>query len=235
MEHFDLKFVLKQLPFTILYFSMGCIFGIVSGYSLFYTNKSLYEQILSLWFKRILFGLKFLNNQYIFWFILNNFVAMVLIVTGSLLVLLTVFKRKRFVLYNKRFENIERHHPKMTVNSLFIIPIGAVFVNGFLISLFSTYVLLNSGYAELTNLISFLLPHGMNEILALLLASSLGLSYVKIMKPLILKKRWNEAISVGKNMIFSKTTLYVLIFIAILVVFSGFIEGALTQLGLGKI
>jgi len=233
MEHFNFRFVLKQLPYTLLYFLIGVITGAVFGYGLFYTKKSLYEYILSLWFKRILFGVKFLDNQYILWFILNNFVVMILIVVGSVLILMNVFRTRKFF-QHRRFQSIERHHPRMTTASLYMIPIGAVFVNGFLISFFSTFVFLNLGYSKLIDLLLLLSPHGINEILALLLASSLGLSYVKIMEPLILKKRWNEAISVGKKMIFSKTTLYVLAFIAILVVFSGFIEGALTQLGLKK-
>jgi uncharacterized membrane protein SpoIIM required for sporulation len=159
---------------------------------------------------------------------------MILIVAGSVLILINVARTKKFF-YANRFRSIERRHPQMTVKSLFMIPVGAMFINGFLISLFCTFVFLNSGYTKLLDLILLLLPHGINEILALFLASSLGLSYVKIMEPLILKKRWDEAIAVGKRMILSKVTLYVLIFIAILVVFGGFVEGAFVQLGLRKV
>jgi uncharacterized membrane protein SpoIIM required for sporulation len=106
-----------------------------------------------------------------------------------------------------------------------MLPIGALLINSFLISFFIVYVYLSRGYDQFIQSIQILSMNGITEMLALVLAATLGLAYVKILEPLILERKWKEAIQVGKKMVFSKTSLYIFIFIAILVVFSAYAEG----------
>jgi uncharacterized membrane protein SpoIIM required for sporulation len=111
-----------------------------------------------------------------------------------------------------------------------MIPIGALFINSFLISVLLTYVYLTEGFQKLMLIFAAIFPNGINEILALILASSLALSYLKIMKPLILKNKMKEAIKLSKQLIFSKTSLYIFIFIVILIVFAAYLEGSAISL-----
>jgi len=223
MKKLTYEFVTSQLPKVFLYFLLGSVAGFLLGCFLFNFSRPSYEFILTLWFKRLLFGVKFLGNQYIFWFILNNFTAMLLAVAASLILLTQVAKRKTYLFAN-RFQNLEKRHPKITLFSLYMIPVGALIINGFLISLFLTFVLLN----DFDNFMSILLrlsPHGVGELLALFFAASLGLSYIKILSPLILSRRWNLCIKESKALFFSKVTIFFIFLIAVLVVFSGFLEG----------
>jgi len=216
--------VIRQLPRAFLYFIIGSVAGFIFGYLLFNFSKPSYEFILTLWFKRILFGVKFVGNQYIFWFILNNFTAMLLAIAATFIILTQVARKKTY-LFAKRFKNLEKSHPKMTLLSLYIIPIGALIINGFLISLFLTFVLLNNGFGNFTLILLKLSPHGIGELFALFLAASLGLSYIKILSPLILSKRWSLCIKESKKLFFSNVTIFYIFLIAVLVVFSGYLEG----------
>jgi hypothetical protein len=216
--------VIRQLPEVFLYFLMGSVAGFLFGYFLFNFNKSSYEFILTLWFKRLLFGVKFVGNQYIFWFIINNFTAMLLAIAAALLILTQIARRKDY-LFAKRFKFTEKRHPKITLFSLYMIPIGALIINGFLISLFLTFVLLNNGFDQLTLILLKLSPHGVGELLGLFLATSLGLCYIKILSHLILSKKWNLSIKESKKLFFSNVTIFYIFLIAVLVVFSGYLEG----------
>jgi uncharacterized membrane protein SpoIIM required for sporulation len=89
------------------------------------------------------------------------------------------------------------------------------------------YALLSVGFQYFKTLFLLLLPHGINEVFGLMLASSLGLAYLKVLKPYILKKQWKEAKKIGKQMLMSKTTLVIVILIALLIIFSGLLEGSL--------
>lgn len=224
MERFTFGFVLGFVPKALKYLIYGFISGLVFGIFLFYVNKSLYQSLLQSWSNRLLFGVQLLNNHYTTWFILNNLVAMITAIMGILLILLLI-KRRRHMKRN-RFELFEKHHPRMTLLSLYMIPIGAVFINAFFVSILLTYVYLSSGYTELLRAVLILLPNGLNEILALLFASSLGLSYLKIIEPLILKGKWERTIDVSKKLVFSKTSLYFILFIVILIVFAAYLEGS---------
>lgn len=224
MNRFTLSYVLKFIPSTLKYLFFGFLSGAVFGFILFHVNKDLYQEILQTWFKRILFGAALLQNQYTLWFIANNLIALFIAIVGIVLLLILISRRKRFT--SNRFAAFERHHPKITLASLYMIPIGVVFINSFLITLFLTYTFLNDGFQNLMLIFVAIFPNGINEILALVFASALGLSYLNIMKPLILKNRMREAIKVGKKLTFSKTSLYIFILIVILIVFAAFLEGS---------
>lgn len=224
MKKLTHAYVMRQLPKIFLYFLIGSAAGFIFGYLLFNFSKPFYEFILTLWFKRLLFGAKFVGNQYILWFILNNFAAMLLAIAAALVVLTQVARRKTY-LFARRFKNLEKSHPKITLLSLYMIPIGALIINGFLISLFLTFVLLNSGFDNFASILLKLSPHGVGELFALFLATSLGLSYIKILSPLILSKRWELSIKESKKLFFSKVTIFYIFLIAVLVVFSGYLEG----------
>lgn len=226
MEKLTSRFVIHQLPEVFFYFVLGSVAGGAFGHYLFYSNKIFYEFLLTVWFKRILFGVKFLNNQYIFWFILNNFTAMLVAIAASLLVLTQIAKRKTY-LFARKFKMSEKRHPKITLLSLYMIPTGALIINGFLISLFLTFILLSNGFDKFVLILLKLSPHGVGELLALFLATALGLSYIKILSPLILSKKWNLCVKESKNLFLSWVTILFIFLIAVLVVFSGFVEGIL--------
>lgn len=218
--------VFKKLPYAILYFIAGSALGALISYLLFNLNRNLLEYIMSLWSKRMLGGVAIFGGQYAFWFILNNIVALMLIIVALLLINRFRTKTPTFLI-GKRFGSLERHHPKITVAGLYIIPIGALMINGFLISLFVTYVLLNYGFSTFTRAVVLLLPHGLSEVLALFLASSLALRYLEILTPSIMGG--DRSVETGKRLLGSRVTLFVMILIIILVLFGGFIEGALVM------
>lgn len=226
MKKLTLGFVLEQMPRSFLYLISAFVIGTISGYILFYYNKQLFEHILNLWFKRILFGVGFFGEYYGIWFIINNVVALMLVIVSTVLIMIHISKTPTFFI-TKRFRSLEKHRPKITLFGLYMVPVGALLINGFLISLFVTYVLLNSGFSSFVSIILLLLPHGVSELLALLFASSLGLAYLKILSPIILKKKWSLCTKTGKKLLTSRVTLLVIAIVAILVVFSGFIEGML--------
>jgi len=111
-----------------------------------------------------------------------------------------------------------------------MIPSGVLFINGFVISFFSIYVLLNLGYGKFVEILLIMIPNGLTEILALMLACSLGFSYLDVLKPFIMKMMWKECVKNGKRLFNSKTTFYIMILISLLIIFSGFIEGSLESL-----
>ena len=221
--------VIKHLAISFFYFVAGCSFGVFAGFILFFSNKVLFQQIIDLFLKRITFGVQYLGS-YKIWFILDNLVVIFLMITGILL-MMTMFLRKRrpIKIFNRRFRRMQER-PKITLFSLYMIPIGALFINGFLISLLLAYTLLNFGFQNFEGLSLILLPHGINEILGLLFSSALGLSYLEVLKPYILSKRWDEAKKIGRQLLFSKTTAIVVVWIVMLIIFSGFLEGSFAVL-----
>ncbi|MFH0711357.1 MAG: hypothetical protein V1944_02155 [Candidatus Aenigmatarchaeota archaeon] len=223
MEKFDLGLVLRQLPKAVTYLIIGFILGATVGYFLFSISRASYEVILSSWFKRVMFGAKLLNNQYVLWFIINNFVALILAIAGGVLIITNIGRKRAG--YSKRFQVFEKHHPKVTMFSLYMLPIGALLINSFLIAFFLMYVYLSRGYDQLIQSLSVLSLNGITEMLALVLAASLGLSYVKVLEPFIMKRKWKESIGLGKKVVWSKTSFYVFVLIAILIVFSAYAEG----------
>jgi len=228
MNKFKLSYVLGFIPSTLVYLLCGFVCGAIFGFTLFYFDKNLYQAILETWFKRILFGATLLQNNYTLWFIANNLVALTFAIVGFVLLLILISRRRRFT--SNRFVAFEKHHPKVTLASLYMIPIGAVFINSFLISILLTCAYLNEGFQKLMLIFVGIFPNGINEILALVFASSLALSYLEIIKPLILKNKMKEAIKVGKQLIFSKTSFYIFIFIIILIVFAAYLEGSAISL-----
>ncbi len=229
MEKLTSQFVLRQIPNVLAYFFASFFVSIFTGILIFHLKKSLYEAILSLWFKRLLFGAGFFGNNYSFWFVLNNIVALLLVVAASALMVFLIMRRKgsRF---SGRPRMIERRHPKITLISLYTIPIGALIINGFLIGLLLTYIFLNYGFDKFTTSVLLSLPHGINELLALFLATSLGLTYVKILSPLIINRKWDACRKKAKELLVSNVTLFVVFLIVLLTLFSGFVEGLLTLL-----
>jgi len=225
MEKFNIESVLKKVPIAFMYFVTGISAGIFSGLLLYFISKQFYENLLNIWLKRILFGVSKFGPEN--WFILNNITSMLLIVGASLLMMIFIFKRRRYS--NKRFRMFERKHPELTLHSMYIIPLGALVMNGFFIAFFIMYILLTLGITEFNLALAFTLPHGIVEVSGLLLATSLGLAYIDILKPYVLGRKWKESIKIGKRLLFSRTTLIFVVIILVLVVFSGYIEGSLTS------
>jgi len=228
-KDFNVSVVLRKVPQAFLYYVIGSLAGVGFGFVLFNINKNFLEAVLNLWKKRLLFGVEFIGEgAYTFWFIINNLAVMLVVVVASVFILIQVSREPRgFKKRFKRFRRIEKRRPKITLFGLYMVPIGALLINGFLISMFATYIFLNYGLARFTEAVMLLVPHGINEIIALVLACSLGLSYLKIMKPLILKGRAKDAIKTGKLLLKTDTTFYIVVIILMLVIFSGFLEGVL--------
>jgi len=228
MKNINIQMVFKELPYSLLYFLIGSFSGYFTSYILFNFDKNLLETILNIWLRRILFGINFFeSNNYVFWFILNNVIAMLLVVVAIILIITHIAKTPDYII-TKKFRSLEKRRPKIVLSGLYMIPLGALLLNGFLLSLFIGYVWLSFGFNNFLTSLLLLLPHGIVELTALFLASSLGLTYLKILKPLILKERWEECGKIGKNLLISKTTLFIAVIIIILVVFGGFMEGTLS-------
>jgi len=216
--------VLKKLPLSLYYFAVGLAVGEVAGLLLYNINRAAYEYLLNLWSQRIFWGAPIFGVRN--WFILNNLIAMFLIVAATVIMMVLIFKRRKY--QNRRFALFEKHHPKITLLSLYMVPIGALIVNGFSLSFFLTYGLLKLGFQVFTTSVLLTLPHGINEILGLLFATSLGLNYLDVLSPYIVRKQRAQAMRIGKKLLYSQTTFFVFVFIVILIIFSGFIEGNLT-------
>jgi uncharacterized membrane protein SpoIIM required for sporulation len=154
---------------------------------------------------------------------------LVVVSVAALMIILHLQRTPTFYL-SKRFYRFEKYRPKITLYGLYIIPIGALLINGSLITFFVSYIYLTRSYQEFISMTALLLPHGINESLALLIAAALGLAYLKILSPLILNRKWQTATRKAKLMLHSKVTWIFLVIIALLVVFSGFIEAMLTLL-----
>lgn len=229
MKEISVADVIKYLSVSFFYFILGCSFGMFTGFLLFFFNKTLLQKIIDIFIKRITFGAQYVGS-YKLWFILNNLFVVLLMVVAVLLVMTVVLRRRRPIKFFKRFARVEENRPKVTLFSLYMIPIGAMMINGFLVTLLLIYTLMNFGYQNFETLFLFLLPHGISEILGLLFSSALALAYLEVLKPYILNRQWEKAKKIGKQLLLSKTTAMVVFLIILLIIFSGFIEGNLTVL-----
>lgn len=229
MKKLTFQFVFRQIPNALAYFFVSFLASIVLGFFIFSLKKSLYETILNLWFKRLLFGFNFFGKSNPFWFTLNNIIVMLLIVLATALMVFLIMRRKPSG-FSSRPRMMERRHPKITLASLYMIPIGALVINSFLIGFFLTYAFLNYGFNEFKTSVLLLVPHGINEMLALILATSLALAYIKILSPFVLSRRWDVCRKKVKELLLSNVTMFVVFLIILLTLFSGFVEGMLTLL-----
>lgn len=228
MKEVSVADVIKNLGISFFYFAIGIFAGTLVGFTLFFSDKTLYQKIIQLFVKRITFGIQYFGNSEL-WFIANNLFVILMIVASSVF-LMGIILRKRRPIYIKRFRRFEENRPQVTLFSLYMIPIGALIINGFLISLLMVYTFLNFDYQEFQIFFALLLPHGVTELLGLIFSTSIGLAYLEVLKPYILAKRFDTARKVGKKLLLSKTTLLVIIWIAILIIFSGYIEGSLVTI-----
>lgn len=224
MEEISLSDVLKNFGLTLFCFAFGCFLGVFIAFTFFYLNQALFTNLIKFFSERIIFGAQYVGS-YKLWFIINNLFVTLLLVASSVFMMSLMLRRRR-PKYFKGFKNMEIRRPKVTLYSLYIIPIGALIINGALVSMILVYGLLNFGYSSFKTAFLLLLPHGMSEILSLIFASSIGLAYLEVLKPYILKRQWGKAREIGRKLLFSNTTLFVVVCIAILVIFSGYIEGS---------
>ena len=229
MKDFGFPTVLNKLPLIFLLFVLGLSSGFVFGSIVFKFDREVYQILVEVWSKRVLFGANYLGGNYGVWFILNNLMVMALLVGVSLLFMMFVLYRKKSF-WVKKFGDREARHPKLILLSLYILVVGTVVMNGFMISLFLSGIFLQDGFQNLKLAIFILLPHGLSEVLALSLSSSLGLIYIEKLKPLILKRKFEDAVATAKLLLRMPTTKFTLALIIILVIFSGFLEGSLSVL-----
>jgi hypothetical protein len=227
MKKIDFEIVIEQIRYSLIYFLIGVLFGTGISSFLFLIDKRIVETILDVWFRRITFGLKYVGD-YKLWFILNNLIALLMIVVALVLIIAMFMKRRRFQI--SYFRKYERKNPIITLYSLYMVPIGALIINGALISFFLTYVFLNSGIELFSTALMFMMPHGLSELVALVLASSYGLAYVQLIEPFVLKKSWKKIKETSRQFFFSQVTVIFIVIIFVLIVFSGFIEGSLSVL-----
>jgi uncharacterized membrane protein SpoIIM required for sporulation len=221
--------VFAQLPFSFLYFAVSSVVGFATGLILSLINKAWLDYLIQLWVRRTTFGLEYFNGNYKLWFITNNLVAMLMILVGIMLLAMMIMRRRYVARSSMQWKarSFEKHHPHVTLYSFYMLPIGALAINGFLISLFLSYSYLSFPTEKFITSFLLLLPHGFSELLALFIASSLGLVFIKKMRPYILSGEWPKAVGASKNMLRSRATIIIVIFIILLIFFSGFIEGSL--------
>ncbi len=228
MQNLTFPFVLQQLKAVAFLFLIGLVLGAIAGFILYNFGIDFYSFIISSWSQRLLFGMRILGEKYsTLWFIANNTMALFIIVFA--LVMIVTHISKDPVRGVNKFREFEKERPKITVVGLYMLPVGALLINSFLVSLFVTYVYLTRGFDSFFTALSFIVPHGINEIAALFMASSLALAYVKILSKLIMKKKWYMVKDTAKNLVESRVSLTFFIIIAILIVFSGFVEGILAS------
>jgi len=228
MEKTYFKSIILQMRNSLAYFVIGALLGSGIASILFIIDKNLVEIIINAWLKRVTFGLKYFGGNYKLWFITNNLVALLMIVVALVLIITMFLKRRRF--HISYFRKYERENPRITLYSLYMIPIGALIINGALISFFLTYILWSQGIENFSTALALMMPHGVNEFIALILVSSYGLVYIKMIRPFVLKRNWNGITKTSKKFFFSQTTVVFIVIILILVVFSGVVEGSLSLL-----
>lgn len=227
MKGFSLSRVLRETPKVFLYYILGSIAGLAFGYLMFAADRSSLEALLNMWSKRLLLGIELGGGDWnALWFILNNLAVMLVVIGASVFILVQISRKPLMIRKFKRF----REPPKMTMFGLYIVPIGAMVLNGFLIAMFASYIYLAYGIESFTSAVVLMIPHGINEILALTLACSLGIASINAIKPYVMKGQSEKAIKVGKSILRSKATFYILIIIATLIVFSGMVESLLSTL-----
>lgn len=224
MRELSLSDVIKNFGISVFSFTAGLSFGVFFGFFLSIADKSLLQSMINFFVERTTFGEQYFGS-YKIWFIVNNLFALLLIV-GSAVLMMSVFLRKKRPTYFKKFRRFEETRPKVTLYSLYVIPIGALFINGAIVSLLLVYTLVNFGYKQFETVFILLTPHGATELLGLIFASSIVLAYLEVLKPYILNGRWDDAKKIGKRLLFSNVTLIVVFFIVLLIIFSGYIEGS---------
>ena len=228
MEKTYFKSIILQMRNSLAYFVIGALLGSGISSILFIIDKNLVEIIINAWLKRVTFGLKYFGGNYKLWFITNNLVALLMIVVALVLIICMFIRRRNTgILFFKRYE---KENPRITLYSLYMIPIGALIINGALIFFFLTYILWSQGVENFSTALALMMPHGVNEFIALILVSSYGLVYIKMIKPFVLKRDWGSIKKTSKRLFFSQTTVVFIVIILILVVFSGVVEGSLSLL-----
>ena len=228
MGKFGFYLIIEKMRDSLLYLLIGALLGSGIGSFLFAADRKIIDSILSFWFKRMMFGLEYVGNDYRLWFILNNLMAFLMIIIAIFLIIFMFMKKKKFG--NNYFKSYEEEHPIITLYSLYMMPIGALIINGALVSLFLTFTFLDGGFVKFSTALSLMMPHGLNEFIALILASSYGLAFIQTIEKLVLKKKWKEIRKISKKIFLSQITLLFIIFIIILVFFGGIAEGTLSLL-----
>ena len=95
MKDFGFPTVLNKLPLIFLLFVLGLSAGFVFGSIVFKFYREVYQILVEVWSKRVLFGANYLGGNYGVWFILNNLMVMALLVGISLLFMMFVLHRKK--------------------------------------------------------------------------------------------------------------------------------------------
>ena len=228
MEKFDFSLIVRQMGLSFACSIIGVMLG--SGFAsfLFIVDKDIIKIILSAWLKRVTFGVEYFGGDYRLWFIVNNLIAFMMIVVSIVLLVSMFIKRRKMQI--SYFKNYEEKHPLVTLYSLYMIPIGALIINSALVSLFLTFIFFDQGAASFSTAFTLMMPHGAYEFIALILTSSYGLAYIKMIKQFVLKKNWRAVVKTSKQIFFSQTSVIFIIMILILVVFGGIIEGSLSMM-----
>jgi hypothetical protein len=199
------------------------LFGIGLTYFLHVFNPVVLEILVRVWSERLLLGMRLFG---VTWFILNNVLAMFLLLTACFLILIWVTKTPEYYL-TKVFKRARKYRARLIWFGLRLIPMGALFVNSFLITLLLSWVWLKFGSGVALNIALLLLPHGLNELIALVLATSLVLAYLHVLSPFVLAERWKEAARQAKSLLVAKPTLVIALIILAQLTLSGAIEGVL--------
>jgi len=224
MEETELTFVfvIQELPKAFLLFFLSFLSGffITGCFSLI--NPTVMERFILLFGQLLTF--KTLKNGNSITIIINNFIALILSIIITLIILYSITSKE---IKNKgRFRKIlEADRRLLPLVVLYIVPIGISVVNGFFMGV-TTYFIFNKYNAHAV--LTVFLPHGTFEIIALLLASSLAFAFAKIIIPQ-LKERKNIPLYISRLITSPVTIMYLLTIIG-LIIFSGLMEGMLISL-----
>lgn len=156
-------------------------------------------------------------------FIISNIVAIAFTLLIALLILNYIVSKK--IRGKGRLSRFRKKDNKLlTKFLLYVVPLGLPTINGIVIGFTYSFIIASHGWSSWYYLFA---PHLVFEMFALIFGAALAYSYAKILGPLINKKNFKK---VFVEILLSKTTLLVLLFIAILLTASGLMENLLIKM-----
>jgi hypothetical protein len=210
-------FVLAQVPTILAWLAIGALSGIGIA-SMLSFNPTYLDALVELFSRRLLLGMPLLGTS---WFVFNNLLAFLSLIAGCGLILLGVTKTPEYLITS--LKGMRSYRSRIILLGLHILPKGAAFLNAFVTGLLLTWSWFRLGVG-VVRIIALLIPHALNELVALVLITSLVLAHVKLLSTLILEERWADARQRLKELMGSSTSCALILIVLIQVLLSGLIE-----------
>lgn len=199
-----IHFILEQIPKSLVLFLLSLILGYFLSGIIEIFSTELNGNLKDLFF--LFIQLKAFSLPQPLGLFLNNWMAVVL---SLILSMLFIYKR----------QNKQSKYTLLIF--LYFIPIGAAVINGLVLGSLAFSI---EGW--MNKLMAFM-PYGAFEAIAIILSSSLGLSFTRALKPYIGKKEFKSHL---RNILKSKSVIFYLIVISILILFSALMESKVISL-----